>query len=175
MSAETVFLSYVAEDEVPVSRLKDDLTRAGVVHVDRISARLRKPGIRHAIENASHFILCLSSRDGLPPAFNRDQLATAATAGRPIVSVRFTRCDVPGAAAASEFDAVDLYDDWTTGVQQLISVLPAQVRARKAGGRITLTTGSLDVGHGFMKAEEIELRVKDATRINGTLTTDAGE
>ena len=132
MSAETVFLSYVADDRVLAGRLKADLVRAGVTVVDRAS--LIKPenrvkaAVKKAIESASYFVLCLSSRDGLPPSYAKDEVAVALAAGRSIVPVRFTRCDIPtldDSDASPDVQAVDVYDDWQAGVDQIVGPLPA--------------------------------------------------
>ena len=180
MSSETVFLSYVPEDATSVARLKGDLTGVGVSVIDRgspVSPDIRvKEAVRVAVESASRFVLCLSSRDGLPPAYAKDEVGAAIAAGRPIIPVRLTRCDVPavpldGAESVADLDAIDLYDDWSGGVSRLISRLPVPLPPRQKGAKkIKFKTGSLVANHVVMNGEDLDMSVEGQTLVNGTLT-----
>lgn len=180
VSAETVFLSYVAEDAALAARLKDDLARAGVSVVDR--ALLVKPGnrrgaaVRQAIKSASKFLLCLSSRDGLPPAYEQDELAAAIAAGRSIIPLRLTRCDVPSVAlddsdTVADLEAVDLYNDWTAGVERLTAALPALPRGNAsapASSRFIVKGKRIDTGQLRGQATDMTLTLEEGIAVSGT-------
>lgn len=147
MSDQTVFVSYVDDDAVDAGSLMNDLARAGVSVADRAS--LVKPGlrakaaVRDAINTTSHFLLCLSSRDGLPPAYADDELQTAIAAKRPIIPVRLTRCDLPKVRidddeTIADLEPVDFYANREAGVERLLTVLPVSRREtpRQDGGLV---------------------------------------
>ena len=134
LSNQTVFVSYVADDAVDAHSLMNDLARAGVAIADR--AMLLKPGnlraqgaVWDAINATSHFVLCLSSRDGLPPKYAEDEVQAAISAKRPIIPVRLTRCDIPKVQTDDEHtiadrEPVDFYADRDASVERLLTALP---------------------------------------------------
>jgi hypothetical protein len=178
VSKETVYISYIADDAAVVSRLKGDLAAAGVAVVDR--AAVVKPGLRptqvveNAINQAARFVLCLSSADGASAKYRRDEVAVAIGKLKQLkddqwlIPVRLTPCELPSdaddSAAIAEREAVDLHDDWTSGIARLIECLPI-VPVRAVADRLPssldisckgIMTGDLDLG-----ANDTRLKVQD--------------
>ena len=169
MSDQTVFVSYVADDAADARSLMNELMRAGVAIADRNS--LVKPGfrakaaVRDAINKTSRFLLCLSSRNGLPAAYADDELQTAIAAKRAIIPVRLTRCDIPKVpvddeSTIADLEPLDFYADREAGVERLLTVLPVSTNRREPARGTdgielemeSLATDTLDIRANSVKA-----------------------
>jgi hypothetical protein len=185
VSAESIFLSYAAHDAAQAERLKSDLARAGVSVVDRTS--FLKPGhrpkaaIKKAIGEASFFVLCLSSYEGLPPEYSKEELAAAIAAERSIVPMRFTRCDVPAEPlkdgdTTADMAVLDLYVDWSGAVTQLVQALvpkEALAQNRESSSRLRIITRKIETGQLDGDAQDITVEASEG--ISVTNTTRVGQ
>lgn len=185
MSNETVYLSYVQEDTAVVARLKADLVAAGATVVDRALAVTpglrRKPALETAINGASRFILCLSSREALPPEFTKDEVEIAiqklqrlSTTDPWFILVRLTRCDIPPLAindteTIAGLDAIDLYADWTSGVRHLAASLPIVTFGQSAmPSSLEINCESLETGQLIGSGTQTKVNAKKGIRVNET-------
>lgn len=183
MSGQTVFVSYVADDAADARSLMSDLTRAGVAVADRAS--LVKPGlrtraaVRDAINTTSCFLLCLSSRDGLPAAYAEDELQTAIAAKRSIIPVRLTRCDIPEVriddeGTIADLEPVDFYADREAGVEVLMTVLPVSTPRIESRDQTTVRIGGKIKSRNGVKMDGEKLSVTVDGDIETEGTTEIG-
>jgi signal recognition particle subunit SEC65 len=135
-----VFISYVRENQNAVDRLAMALRRAGIdVWLDREQI---KPGerwqsaIKRAIKDGAYFIACFSQAYGSRmKSYMNEELTLAIKELRqhPIdrtwfIPVLFDKCDVPerpigGGETLQDIQWVNLFDDWSRGLEQIIDVL----------------------------------------------------
>lgn len=147
-----VFVSYVREDTREVEQLRDDLTLAGIdVWLDRESLEpgsLWKESIRRAIETGTFFVACFSRQwKEREKTYMNEELILAfdEIRQRPFyrswfIPVKLTLCDVPdrdlgGGLRLHDFQWLELYPDWKSGVRRLIDAiepLPREVAKRVA-------------------------------------------
>ncbi len=139
-SPQHVFISYVSENRAAALRIKRHLARRGVsVWLDR--ERL-KPGFRwkHAINKAisnGQYFLALFSRDYLEreKTYMNEELTLAIEEMRKrrrdrawFIPVLLSPCDIPyfdiGAGESlDDIQYIDLSEDWSKGMEQLIDVI----------------------------------------------------
>lgn len=139
-----VFLSYVREDDLVVERLKQELTDRGIcVWLDRqdIEPGARwKPAIRRAIREGKFFIACFSTnyRTRERTYMNEElNIAIEELRLRPVeriwfIPLKLSPCDIPEydigfGDTLHALQSVDLFPDWETGLQRLLTVVSSQV------------------------------------------------
>lgn len=131
----TVFISYARQDGDAALRLANDLRRAGVgVWIDRDSLRPGqrwRPAISDAIENCQYFIAVLSSRSVNHRGYVQAELREALDVLRQVpdsetfvIPVRLDDAKITN-RDLRELNWVDLFPDWTRGLQQLVAGLGA--------------------------------------------------
>lgn len=131
-----VFISYARQDVEDVDRLSRSLQRRGIeVWIDRHQIR---PGerwenaISKAVENGAFFLACFSKHTiAKKQTYMIKELNLATNVMRRIsprhtwlIPLRFSECEVPGTFKALQW--IDMFPDWESGLDQLISVISAQ-------------------------------------------------
>jgi len=139
MNSPSIYVSYAAADAVFAERLTRAITDAGfTLAVNRHTVPPGQPletALRNAMATAACFVVCFSSRDGAPPAYDMGELLlaieqiTASVADDfRLVPVKLTRCDLPllpmGTGTLRELASIDMYGSWESGVARLIAALP---------------------------------------------------
>jgi hypothetical protein len=136
-----VFLAYVVEDHARVERLYDDLVRNGIdAWLDR---RKLLPGqnwpraIERAISVSDFFVACFSERSIVKRGKFHSELRYALDCATNVpledvffIPVRLEECRVPP-RIASEFQYVDLFPHWGSGVKRVLATIQKQLRARR--------------------------------------------
>jgi hypothetical protein len=128
-----VFIAYVQEDAAQAERLYTALRDSGLdPWMDRkklLPGQNWARAIRQAIEISDFFLACLSTRairkKGQFQAELRYALACAARIPLDriyLIPVRLDECDVPD-CISREFQYVDLFPGWETGVRRVISAI----------------------------------------------------
>lgn len=135
-----IFVAYVIEDRDPVDRLCDDLAARGFEPwMDR---RKLLPGqnwpraIERAIDMSRFFVACLSTRSVSKRGQFQAELRYALDCARLmplddtyLIPVRLDDCRAPDAIARST-QYVDLFPDWSRGVDRIASMVRRQLRRR---------------------------------------------
>lgn len=140
-----VFIAYVVEDLPWALNLYTELTAAGFSPwMDRrklLAGQNWPRSIDHAIETSDFFIACFSktsvSKRGQFPYELRYALRCwerMPLDDNFLVPVRFEACTVPR-RIASQSQYVDLFPDWTTGIDQLIASIAEEWEARRGRPR----------------------------------------
>ena len=142
-----VFISYVRENEKAVSRLYHDLTSHGIdVWLDRnkIDPGVRwKKAIRQAIQSGAFFIACFSSEyNERDKTYMNEELIVATDVLRQqsfdkvwFIPIKLNECEIPeedlgGGKTFKDFQWVELYKDWDTGIHSLLkSISPESSEA----------------------------------------------
>jgi hypothetical protein len=136
-----VFLSYAREDSDLANRLYEDLNRA------RFSAWLDQKkllvgqswprAIEAAIESSDFFLACFSRRSVRKRGGFQSEIRYALDCARQlpldeiyIVPVRLDECTIPR-TIQHEFQYIDLYPDWDSGMQRLLTMLRREVKQRR--------------------------------------------
>lgn len=144
-----VFVSYVREDSKPVEELCNALRQNGIrTWIDRndiLPGTRWKASIRSAINEGDYFIACFSSnyiRRTITYMNEELTLAIEILRQKPIerawfIPVLLSECDVPdrdiGAGETlSDLQQVHLYEDWTRGLNQILSVIKAGLPSPEA-------------------------------------------
>lgn len=140
MSDLSIYISHTREQSTAVRRLRTDLTSRGysiAVNRHTVPAGERvQPAIERAMAAASRCLFCFSAKPGGPAEYEtRDVEAAAAhvrqqSEGQPwLLPVKLTACDIPpleiGGIQVDELAAIELDDDFTEGLERLLSALPA--------------------------------------------------
>ncbi|HXJ41569.1 MAG TPA: toll/interleukin-1 receptor domain-containing protein [Bryobacteraceae bacterium] len=137
-----VFIAYAAEDAAPAERLCADLEDRGFAPwLDR---RRLLPGqnwprrIQEAIENADYFVACFSkSSVGKRGGFQAEIRYALDCARRVplddlfLIPVRLDACRVP-ARITRETQYVDLFPDWSAGLERVAAAIEGQRRLKIA-------------------------------------------
>lgn len=136
-----VFLAYVEEDRADVLRLYDALQGAGFA--PWMDVRKLLPGqnwpraIEGAIESSDFFVACFSERSVRKKGGFQAEIRYALDCAREvpldeifIVPVRLDRCRVPR-AIQREYQYVDLFPDWASGMRELLVTLRKDVERRR--------------------------------------------
>ena len=159
-----VFISYVGENEKAVSRLHHDLTSHGIeVWLDRneIDPGVQwKQAIRKAIQDGAFFIACFSKEyNDRDETYMNEELTVATEVLRQrsfdkvwFIPVKLNECEIPeedigGGKTFKDFQWVELYKDWDTGIQRLLkSISPESSKAED----------QLRAGHAKVKQGDYE-------------------
>ena len=132
-----VFISYVCENEETVGRLYHDLTSHGLdVWLDRndIDPGVQwKQAIRKAIQDGAFFIACFSKEyNDRDKTYMNEELILATEVLRQqsfdkvwFIPAKLNECEIPeedigGGKTFKDFQWVELYKDWDTGIQRLL-------------------------------------------------------
>jgi len=134
-----VFISYVHENQEAIDRLYADLTRHGVsIWLDKSNI---SPGenwrqaIGRAIREGAFFIACFSREySARSTTYMNEELALAIEMLRQrpadrswFIPVRLNECEIPDqdirpGEALQDIQWVDLYNDWSDGIQSILDV-----------------------------------------------------
>ncbi len=134
-----IFISYVHENEEQAEKLRGALMNHGLdIWLDRdsIFPGMRwKDAIRQAINNGAYFIACFSAEyENRNKSYMNEELMLAVdelrqySTERPwFIPVLFSECNVPalsigGGQTLLDFQWVNLYSNWDSGVQRLLRV-----------------------------------------------------
>ena len=135
-----IFISYVHENQNQAEKLCEALRNHGMdIWLDRdsIFPGMRwKDAIRKAIKNGAYFIACFSAEyENREKSYMNEELMLAIdelrqyATDRPwFIPVLFSECNVPalsigGGQTLLDFQWVNLYSDWNSGMQRLLRVL----------------------------------------------------
>jgi len=138
-----VFISYVHENQEQVEKLSKALTSHAMdVWLDRdsILPGMRwKDAIREAIKNGAYFIACFSTEyENRQKSYMNEELMLAVdelrqySIERPwFIPALLSECNVPainigGGQTLLDFQWVNLYSDWDSGIQKLLRVLKSE-------------------------------------------------
>jgi hypothetical protein len=135
-SKPKVFIAYVEEDAPHALRLYQGLEAAG--YHPWMDKRRLLPGqnwprsIERAIQTSDFFIPCFSRRAGRKRGTFQAELRYAFDCAERLpldeiymIPVRLENCAVPG-RVAREIQYVDLFPDWSRGVERVISTIQSQ-------------------------------------------------
>lgn len=136
-----VFISYASEDRRTAIRLSDRLNQSGFsAWIDR---RRLRPGdswqrtIESAIDSSDFFLACLSRNSLRKRGTFQRELRMAIDCARNVpldetyfIPLRLDDCAVPR-AISSEWQHIDLFPDFETGVRSLIASMKQQWSARR--------------------------------------------
>ena len=125
---QRVFLAYASEDRATVTRLYDELARTGFdpwMDCRKLLAGQNWPrAIHQAISVSDFFIPCFSTNSVEKRGRFQAEIRYALECAEEIpldrayvVPVRLNRCRVPD--RLGEYQWVDLFPDWSTGIAQL--------------------------------------------------------
>lgn len=135
-----VFISYCRENMAAVDQLRAALTSRGIkVWFDQkavMPGMQWKPAVQQAIHQGAYFIACFSKESDVHDQTYMNEeltLAVEKLQERPFdktwfIPVKLEECKVPdidigGGATLRDLQSVDLYEDWETGIQQLLKVM----------------------------------------------------
>lgn len=135
-----IFISYVHENQEQVKRLSKTLRNHGMeVWLDRdsISPGIRwRDAIRQAIKQGAYFIACFSDEyQRREKSYMNEELLLAVdelrqySVNRPwFIPVLLSECNIPALSIGAgqtllDFQWVNLYSDWNSGVRKLLQVL----------------------------------------------------
>jgi hypothetical protein len=147
-SMSHIFISYVHENQEQVEKLRDVLISHGLdVWLDRdsIFPGMRwKDAIRQAVKSGAYFVACFSAEyEKRDKSYMNEELMLAVdelrqySIDRPwFIPVLLSECSVPalsigGSQTLLDFQWVNLYSNWDTGVLKLLRVLKADEIERK--------------------------------------------
>jgi len=135
-----VFIAYVTEDAGAAERLYDALAGAGFS--PWMDSRKLLPGqnwpraIELAIESSDFFVACFSAHSASKRGGFQAEIRYALDCARRIpldeiflVPVRLDECRVPG-SIQREWQYIDLFPEWTRGVQRLVSMIRQETRRK---------------------------------------------
>lgn len=136
-----VFLAYAKEDRRTVKRLFDELQAAGFepwMDTENLLPGQNWPlAIERAIEISDYFVGCYSSRSALKRGQFQSELSYALDVATRVpaeqaffVPVRLDECVLP-AQILKRVHYVDLYPDWSGGIELLTRALNAHQRHKK--------------------------------------------
>lgn len=188
-----VFISYCHENKTDVSRICNALTSNGVnVWVDwnNITPGIPwKQAIQYAINHGDFFIACFSkeynSRD---KTYMSKELSIAIERlqQKPhdktwFIPVKLNDCDIPTinideGDTLKDLEYIDLYENWETGIQQILGILPIK-SSETIGDQIIVDNDcvlfrSVDGQYYFIPFQEIRW---DSKEITLTLSPNADE
>lgn len=147
-----VFVSYVRENEAPVSRLTEALRNRGIqIWRDRDSiapGKRWKREIRRAITEGAFFFACFSAEySARDKSYMNEELTIAIEELRQrpadrawFVPIVLSRCRIPdrdigGGETLRDIQRLDLSKDWQSGVDKLLKVVLPQASRRSLEGR----------------------------------------
>ncbi len=135
-----VFLAYAEEDYAEVKALNRALREAGIEPwMDReqlLPGQNWPRAIERGIEMSDFFVGCFSPRSANKHGHFQCELRYALDVAKRVpleeiflLPVRLQRCEVPR-GIAKEIQYVDLFPDWDSGVQKLVTVIRREVAHR---------------------------------------------
>jgi hypothetical protein len=137
-----IFIAYVTEDAAAAERLYDGLAGAGFS--PWMDARKLLPGqnwpraIELAIESSDFFVACFSTNSVRKRGGFQAEIRYALDCARRLpldeiflVPVRLDICRVPR-SIQREWQYVDLFPDWPSGLDRLVSMIRQEVRRKAA-------------------------------------------
>jgi hypothetical protein len=136
-----VFIAYCKEDEELATRLCEDLNRAGFspwMDVRKLLAGQNWPrAIEAAIEVSDFFVACFSGKSVRKKGGFQSEIRYALDCARQvpldeiyIVPVRLDECPVPR-TIQHELQYIDLFPDWDSGMERLLTMLRREVERRR--------------------------------------------
>jgi len=178
MSSQSIYLSYASSDAVFVEPVIRELQSGGfTLAVNRHTAPAGQPlemTVREALKNAARFIVCFSSRNGLPTAYDAAdlrlgmELMAAVPANEPwLIPVKLTPCDLPqlpiGTRMLRDLVTIDLHPDWQGGMSRLREMLPQPVGIQDAVEPRNPATARID-----FKADSVQTGLLEANGVVGS-------
>jgi hypothetical protein len=135
-----VFIAYAKEDADAANRLYDALEAAGFMpwmDSRKLLAGQNWPrSIESAIENSDFFAACFSSASVNKKGGFQAEIRYALDCARRmpldeifLVPVRLDVCRIPG-AIQREFQYVDLFPDWATGIRRMVTAIERELERR---------------------------------------------
>ena len=136
-----VFIAYVKEDQAFAARLFRDLEAAGFqpwMDIRKLVAGQNWPrAIETAIEGSDFFVACFSSNSVRKKGGFQAEIRYALDCARQvpldeifIVPLRLDACAVPR-KIRNELQYIDLFPDWDSGVERLVSMMRREVGRRR--------------------------------------------
>lgn len=136
-----VFIAYGREDIALARRLYEDLNRAGFspwMDVRKLLAGQNWPrAIEAAIESCDFFVACFSTNSVRKKGGFQSELRYALDCARRvpldeiyIVPLRLDECPVPR-TIQHELQYIDLFPDWDSGIERLLTMLRREVERRR--------------------------------------------
>ena len=173
------FISYCHENQDLVDRLCQILISKGVdIWVDRGNLEPGIPwkqAIQQAIQHGDFFIACFSKEYNLrDTTFMKEELSIAIEKLQQnpsdriwFIPVKLNECQIPDikigeGSTLQDLQYVNLYDNWETGIQQILNIMPSRyselidaAEGKKDNGEDCVLFRSVDGKHFFIPFQEV--------------------